>query len=462
MLAISLSLESAAQQPRAVRPVVAPAKAASGDLRILSNTLHELTQKVGATVVQINCTGLALTSTENGATGFVTRESSTGSGVLLTPDGYILTNSHVVANAKRIRVRLNGLKGNAVSPRQLEAKLIGQESLLDLALIKIDAKDLPYAMLAESHELEQGDLVLAFGSPLGLDNSVSLGVVSSVARQISPDDPRRFIQTDAAINPGNSGGPLVNMDGHVVGINTFIMSQSGGSEGIGFAIPAPVVKAVYRQLKAEGHVHHAQIGVYVRAITPELEEGLQLPQDQGVLIEDVSPDTPAEEAGLKVGDVVVSMGGHPVEDVHHFAVNLYTYQIGQKMDMEVLRGKEKLTLQVKVAEAPADPLRFADMVTQQNIVERLGILGLTLDKDLAAMISDLRIASGVVVAARTSFAPYTGDGPKPGDIIHAIGTQRVTSLDELRAAMVNIKPDDPIVLQVERSGSLQYLVLEQD
>jgi serine protease Do len=252
------------------------------------------------------------------------------------------------------------------------------------------------------------------------------------------------------------------MDGRVVGLNTFILTQSGGSEGIGFATPAVVVNAVYKQLKAEGHVHRGQIGVYARAITPELQEGLHLPQDQGVLIEDVAPGGPADEAGLKIGDIVISMQGRPVQDIHHFAVNLYTFQIGQKMDIEVLRGKDRLKLQVKVAEAPADPLRFADLVTQENVVERLGILGLTLNKDLAEMISDLRIKSGVVVAARTQSASYSGDGPKPGDIIHAVGTQPVASLDELRAAMSNAEKQDVIVLQVERSGSLQYLVVQQD
>jgi serine protease Do len=452
-----------AQQPRPGRPVDMSAKAISGDLKNLSNTLHELTERVGAAVVQINCTGLSLTNNEeNGSAAMVTRQSSTGSGVLLSPDGYIMTNAHVVANARHIRVRLNGLKGTPMSSRQLEAKLIGQETLTDLALIKIDAKDLPYATLAEPRELEQGNLVLAFGSPLGLENSVSMGVVASVARQISPDDPRRFIQTDAAINPGNSGGPLVNMDGHVVGLNTFILTQSGGSEGIGFATPAVVVNAVYRQLKTEGHVHRGQIGVYVRAITPELQEGLHLPQDQGVLIEDVSPGSPAEQAGLKVGDIVVAMQGHPVEDVHRFAVNLYTFQIGQKMDMEVLRGKERVKLQVTVAEAPADPLRFADLVTQDNVVDRLGILALSLNKDLAAMISDLRIPSGVIVAARTQSAQYSGDGPKPGDVIHAVATQPITNLDELRTALSKVGKEDVIVLQVERSGTLQYLVLQQD
>jgi serine protease Do len=373
-----------------------------------------------------------------------------------------MTNAHVVANAHHIRVRLNGMKGATISRSQLEAKLIGVDQREDLALIKIDATGLPFATLADHGELQQGQMVLAFGSPLGLENSVSLGVVSSTARQIGPDDPRIFIQTDAAINPGNSGGPLVDASGHVVGINTFILTQSGGSEGIGFAIPASVVQNIYTQLKASGHVHRGQIGVYVRTITPELKEGLHLPQDNGVLIEDVFPEGPADNAGMKIGDIVVSIGDRQIRDVHHFAINLYRFQIGQTADIEVLRGSQKQMLHVKVVDAAADPLRFADMVTQDNLVQRLGILGLTLTPQLAEMVPNNRIQSGVVVAARTPFAPYIGDGPQPGDIIHAIGTQQVATLDELRAALAKAGPEDVIVLQVERSGSLQFLVLEQD
>ncbi|HEX8927223.1 MAG TPA: trypsin-like peptidase domain-containing protein [Terriglobales bacterium] len=461
-LTFAVSTSYAAQQAPSGRSTTAQTKPIQTDLKGLSASLQELTQTVGAAVVQINCTGLTITSTDNGAAGTISRQSSTGSGVLLSADGYIMTNAHVVANAHHIRVRLNGLKGTTVSRQQLEAKLIGVDQREDLALIKIDVTGLPFATLADNAELQQGQVVLAFGSPLGLENSVSLGVVSSTARQISPDDPRIFIQTDAAINPGNSGGPLVDANGHVVGINTFILSQSGGSEGIGFAIPSSVVQNIYTQLKATGHVHRGQIGVYVRTITPELKEGLHLPQDNGVLIEDVFPGGPADDAGMKIGDIVVSIGAREIHDVHHFAISLYRFQIGQTADIEVLRGGQKQSLHVKVADAAADPLRFADMVTQDNLVPRLGILGLTLTPELAQMVPDNRISTGVVVAARTPFAPYIGSGPQPGDIIHAVGTQQVATLEDLRAALAKIGAQDVIVLQVERSGSLSFLVLEQD
>ena len=187
-------------------------------------------------------------------------------------------------------------------------------------------------------------MVFAFGSPLGLENSVTMGVVSATERQIDPDNPAIYIQTDAPINPGNSGGPLVDVDGKVVGINTFIISESGGNEGLGFAIPSNVVKNIYEQLRTEGHVHRGEIGVAVRSITPDLLEGLDLPTARGVLLEDVTPDSPADKAGLKIGDVVITVGGKPVTNVRQFSLDLLEYKVGQTTKIDVLRGKKKLDL----------------------------------------------------------------------------------------------------------------------
>ena len=222
---------------------------------------------------------------------------------------------------------------------------------------------MPALELADSDELKQGQVVFAFGSPQGLENSVTMGVVSATARQVSEDNPTTYVQTDAPINPGNSGGPLVDVDGHVVGIDTFILSESGGSEGLGFAIPSNVVRNIYEQLKTEGHVHRGQIGVYLRTITPDLAEGLKLPRDHGVLLEDVSPGSSADKAGLKVGEMVTNIGGKPVGDVKQFATLLFTYKIGQAAPIGVLRDGKEVTVNVTVIERPDDPQRFADMVT---------------------------------------------------------------------------------------------------
>jgi len=239
-----------------------------------------------------------------------------GSGVILSSDGYIVTNGHVVQGARKVRVRLQGLERHPTATSSevlgpIEAKLVGVDRQTDLAVLKIDMTGLPALQLADSDTLKQGQVVFAFGSPLGLENSVTMGVVSATARQIDPDNPSIFIQTDAPINPGNSGGPLVDVDGHVVGINTFILTQSGGNEGLGFAIPSNVVRNIYDQIRTEGHVHRGQIGVFLRTISPELVEGLHLPVNHGLLLEDVAPGSPADKAGLKAGDVITSIGGKP-------------------------------------------------------------------------------------------------------------------------------------------------------
>jgi serine protease Do len=340
--------------------------------------------------------------------------------------------------------------------------LLGTDHLTYLALNKVEATGLPFLQLADSGDLQQGELVMAFGSPLGLENSVSLGVISSTARQVSLDDPRVFLQTDAAINPGNSGGPLVNAQGRVVGIDTFILTQSGGSEGIGFAIPSNVVKNISTQLQREGHVHRGQIGVYAKAITPALAQGLKLPQTSGVVIEDVTPGGPAEKAGLKVGDIVLSIAGHPITSIPRFAVSLFEYQIGETAAIEVLRNGQRVTMRVPVVEAQNDPQRFADLADKENIIAQLGIVGLTVDQKLQQQLPDLRIASGVLVAAQAAGAQYSGDNLKAGDIIHRINQTPVTTVGTLKDALNALDADASVVLQVERDGSLTFVVLEPE
>jgi serine protease Do len=212
-----------------------------------------------------------------------------------------------------VRVRVADLASGegtiAPSGNMLEASVVGIDRETDLAVIRVDRSDLVPLPLGDSDSLHQGQLVMAFGNPLGLENSVSMGVVSSVARQIKPDDTMIYIQTDAPINPGNSGGPLVDADGRVMGLNTFILSQSGGSEGLGFAIPSNIVRNVYQQIRQEGHVHRSEIGVYAQTITPQMAAGLQLGQDWGVLLSDVNPGGPGDVAGLQPGDIVLSLNG---------------------------------------------------------------------------------------------------------------------------------------------------------
>ena len=359
-------------------------------LHDLSSQLETLSHRVSQAVVQIFFTGYVLNEDrESGSNAaIVTRQHASGSGVVMSADGYIVTNAHVVSNARKVRVRIS--TPQAVGPngtmepvtKMLDANVVGIDRQTDLAVIRVDRNDLNPLPLGDSDALHQGQLVMAFGNPLGLENSVSMGVVSSVARQIKPDDTMIYIQTDAPINPGNSGGPLVDSDGRIMGLNTFILSQSGGSEGLGFAIPSNIIRSVYQQIRQEGHVHRSEIGVLAQTITPQMATGLQLPQDWGVLLSDVDPGGPGAIAGLKPGDIVLSLNGKTESNARQMEVDLYRYPAGAKVDLQVLRDGEKKAMQVATVERQRDPERFADLVDPaKNLVNRLGILGIDVDEE---------------------------------------------------------------------------------
>jgi len=292
-------------------------------LKELSQTLEGLSAEAGRSVVQIFVRSYVTSEDSDRVADLLTKETVSGSGILLSADGYILTNAHVVRGAHEVKVQLNvraeaeaRVQGDRSFNRPIEGRVMGIDRDSDLAVVKIDKTNLPYLKFGNSDELKQGQIVLALGNPLGLDNSVSMGVVSAVSRQIKGDDPMVYIQTDAPINPGNSGGPLLDADGHVVGINTLIYSQSGGSEGIGFAIPSNIAKEVYAQLKSKGHVHRAQLGLVAVTITPDMAEGLTLETDHGIVISDLEPDGAAAHAGVQVDDIVTGLNGKAIASVH--------------------------------------------------------------------------------------------------------------------------------------------------
>src|ERR1035437_443638 len=428
----------------------------------LSTSLETLAQRVRPLVVQIYSTGYASAeeSESSNTSSLLSKQRSTGSGVILSEDGLILTNNHVIHNALKIEVKLHSSSTGGRRPDSIVlAKLIGIDREADLAVIKIDRTGLPKLALGDSNKLHQGQVVMAFGNPLGLEGSVTMGIVSSTARQLRLDDPYTYVQTDAPINPGNSGGPLVDSEGLVVGINTFILTQSGGSEGIGFAVPSNLVRSSYEQIIKDGHVHRGQIGIVAQTITPALAKGLSLPQDWGVIAADVVPDGPADKAGLKPGDIIVTLAGKEMEDGRQLENLVYQQSLSAIVDVTVNRDGQPLTFSMPVIERDDDPQRFADMVNpEKNLVRRLGILAIEITDKLADLLPDLRHDYGVVVAARASDAP--GAVLEPGDVIYEINKTPAVSIAALRAVLDTAKAGDTLVLHIQRGTKLKYVTID--
>ena len=449
------------------------AQAASGKdlLHQMDSSVVSLVQQVSPSVVQVLVSGYGEVEQHGHTdTALIGRQRSLGSGFIVDPEGYIITNAHVVEGAVRVRVVLfsseNSISPHATlrsKPTTMDARVLGVHAETDLALLKIEASGLPALPFGRYQDVRQGQLVFAFGSPEGLANSVTSGVVSSIARQADPDRPMVYIQTDAPINPGNSGGPLVDVDGKVVGINTYILTEGGGNEGIGFAIPSSVVRRIYGQLRKQGHVHREEIGAAVQTITPTMASGLGLPQDYGVIVSDVVPKGPADAAGLKVKDVILTLDKRPVINVPQFAAAFQWREEPAPLELEVLRGGEKIPLEIEVVERRGEMDRLADSLDPvKDLVPSLGIIGVQIDAKISALVPDLRMASGVIVAARTAFGATVDSGLETGDVIHELNGVTIISLETLSAGIKQIKPGDPVVLQIERDGQLQYLAFEME
>lgn len=440
----------------------APPRAIS--LPDISASFEALAAQVGSSTVQVLASGLAVDPDVAAGDGPVERRRASGSGVILDQAGYVMTNYHVVQGARRVQVVLASRPAGTsiVKPRgkTVDATVVGVDEETDLALLKVAATSLTPLPLGDSDGLRPGQLVFAFGSPLGLDNTVTMGVVSAVGRQLEPDDPMVYIQTDAPINPGSSGGPLVDARGRVVGINTLILSQGGGNEGLGFAAPSNIVRAVYDQLKTHGRVRRGSIGAAVQSITPVLAEALQLPQESGALVADVDPEGPGGKAGLRIGDIVVALDGKAIENGRQLDVNLYRRPTGTTATLDVLRGAERLKLTVAVDERRDDPGRFEDLVTrEQHLVPKLGVLAITLTD---ALRDDLGLAgddAGALVAARAD-ETAAEHGIQTGDLIVAVNRTRVRTLDDLRGALAKLPARAACALQVLRQGQYFYLAFE--
>jgi serine protease Do len=434
----------------------------------LNAALQELTARVSPAVVQIVVSGYGITnSPDSTQVPILARQQGIGSGVILDPAGYIITNAHVVKGAERIQVVITSPPSDPESalpptPEQsiLPATVVGTTEYFDLALLKVEATGLPTLPFADFKKITQGELVVAVGSPLGLENSATMGVISSVARQADSGSPIAYVQTDAPINPGNSGGALVDVEGNLVGINTFILTQGGGSEGLGFALPAPIVRMVYQSLRDKGHVDRRTIGIGAQQITPTMAQGLSLSRVYGLIVCDVLPDGPGEEAGLKVGDVIVEADARSVTTPPQLDGSIYTHDLSQPLSLVVLRGSAKVKLLVKVMEEQAhhDPTTPSDM--QKKMLRSLGVMAANITDDEETKLDNLRIESGVVVIART--ADPTQAQLEIGDVIHAVNNNPVSDIETLRSQMETFKHGDAVVLQIERGGGLQYISFEAE
>jgi serine protease Do len=439
---------------------------AQDPLARINESVDALTRKVWPSVVQILVTSYGAREEGGRANTSVVvgRQRSSGSGFVIDPDGYIMTNAHVVDGAQRVQVVLppanaDGTLGTALSARAniVAARIVGVTTELDLALLKVDGVKLAALPLATYSDVRQGETVFAFGSPIGLRNSLTHGLVSAVARQVDPDSPLIYVQTDAPINPGNSGGPLVNIRGEVVGVNTFIVSQSGGNDGLGFAIPSATTRTVFRQLKQYGVLRRQEIGMSIQTITQSMAAGLALPRDYGVIVSDVWPGGPAEAAGLKVGDILISVDGKVADNLPSVNYQFRLRDSVEKVQLVVLRAGVQYGLSVTPVEdrneldsvsAAADP--------EKSVVPELGILGVEIDRRIAAAATGLRDPYGVIVVARAAGA--ASEVPlQPRDIIRSVNNQQVSTLQGLKDTMHALKPGAAVTLQVQREGRLTYV-----
>jgi len=386
-----------------------------------------------------------------------------GSGVIVSPDGYILTANHVVSGAEEIMI------GLGTELRKFKAKKIGTDPGTDVALLKIDEKNLPAITFADSDKAKAGDLVLAVGNPFGLRQTVTMGIISAVGRGgVGIVDYENFIQTDAAINMGNSGGALVDTKGELLGINTAIFSRTGGNQGIGFAIPANLARAVMQSLREKGRVVRGYIGVSVQTLTPELAEAMKLHgQLTGALVGEVAPGTPSEKAGIKTGDVITGINGKKVSDARDLRLMVGSMAPGSKAQLEVNREGQTKTFDVQLAEMPAGvtqeggPAASPEESAQPEKTTVFGGVAVTdITDDVRTALNLPREIQGAVIAEIDADSPVGKAGLREGDVIQEVNKQRVRNARELVAITKKLKPDEKILIRVYSQGRSGYLALE--
>jgi serine protease Do len=382
------------------------------------------------------------------------RQHGVGSGVIVTRDGYILTNNHVVDEADEVKVVLQ-------DGREFTGKVVGKDPKTDIAVLKIDAKDLPHLEIADSDGIEVGDLVLAIGNPFGIGQTVTMGMVSATGRATLGLDYEDFIQTDAAINPGNSGGALVDTEGRLIGINTAILSRSGGNQGIGFAVPSALARDVMDSLIKDGKVTRGYLGVMIQDVTPALAHEFDLKDQKGALVGDVVPKGPAEKAGLKSGDVILEFGGKAIRDSRHLKLQVARAKPGEKVSMKILRGGSSRTLEVTVNELPGtEKLAQADPRQTEDGETLKGVAVGDLDPALRRQFNIPNNIHGAVVTDVEESSPAGEAGLKPGDVILEINRQPVSNAQDA-VRLTEKQKDKTTLLRLWSKGGSRFVVIDE-
>jgi serine protease Do len=377
-----------------------------------------------------------------------------GSGVIISDDGYVITNNHVVEGAKEVQVTLP-------DKREFTGKIVGADPKTDLAVVKIEAKNLPFVPWGDSARLQVGEYVLAVGNPFGLNSTVTLGIVSALGRgRMGITQYEDFIQTDAAINPGNSGGALVNTKGELIGINTAIFSQTGGYQGVGFAVPTSMAKPVFESLVKTGKVVRGYMGVAIQDLNPDLAKSFGLKQTSGALISDVTADGPADEAGIKQGDVILEYQGERVDDPAALQRMVTRTAVGTTATVKVLRDGHEKELTLKVGEQP-DTIKMAKADTSADeSVALAGIEVQAIDKKTARELGLSDKAKGVVVTNIDPDSPVNDSGLRQGDVIQEINRQEIKSVKDFEKIASVLKKDQSALLLINRRGASLFLTVK--
>jgi len=379
------------------------------------------------------------------------KRTSLGSGVIVAPDGYILTNNHVVEDADEINVTLYTFE-------EYVATIVGRDPKSDLALIKIEPKaDLQYVSFGDSEKLRVGEWVLAIGNPFGLQQTVTSGIISAKGRAINNQSYGNFIQTDASINPGNSGGPLFNLKGEMVGVNTAIFSRTGGNIGIGFAIPVNMAKNVFAQLKDHGKVTRGWLGVMIQQVTTDLAENFGLERPIGALVGQVIPDSPADKAGIKAGDVIIEYNGKEISQMSMLPAMVANTDVGSKADVVIIRDAEKQNITVEIGKLEDEEPVVADAETGTS--KKLGITVQELTPKLAESLG-IEETQGLIVTDINSGSAAAAAGILRGDLILEINREKIENIEQYKKAMRTAQEKKNLLLLIKREEHTRFVVID--